>query len=138
MKANVLFFDAKPGREQPWTTKLWVYDLRTNMHFTLKTNPLRRTDLDEFVACYRPSERHRRVQNWNADKNPDGRWRVFDHDELTKRDKVNLDIFWLKDKSLEDSEDLPKPDVLADEIADDLETALEQFQAIASKLKNRD
>ena len=66
---------------------------------------------------------------------PEGRWRSFDYEELLKRDKLNLDIFWLKDKSLEDSEDLPEPDVLAQEIADDLQTALEQFAAIAAELK---
>lgn len=134
VKANVLFFDAKPAQEKPWTSKLWVYDLRTNMHFTLKANPLRRSDLDEFVACYRPENRHQRKPTW-SEKNPEGRWRAFDYEELLKRDKVNLDIFWLKDKSLEESDDLPDPDVLAQEIADDLETALEQFQAIAEKLK---
>jgi type I restriction enzyme M protein len=136
VKANVLFFDAKPAREQPWTTRLWVYDLRTNMHFTLKTNPLKRADLDEFVECYRPEKRHLRKPTW-TEATPDGRWRAFEYDDLVKRDKVSLDIFWLKDKSLEDSDDLPKPDVLADEIADDLETALEQFQAISAKLKGR-
>ncbi|HEY7329596.1 MAG TPA: class I SAM-dependent DNA methyltransferase [Gemmataceae bacterium] len=134
VKANVLFFDAKPAREQPWTTKLWVYDLRTNMHFTLKTNPLKRADLDEFVECYNPANRHRRKATW-SDDNLAGRWRAFEYDELLKRDKVNLDLFWLKDESLEDAEELPKPDVLAQEIADDLEAALEQFSAIAGKLK---
>ncbi len=134
VKANVLFFDAKPGRAEPWTSKLWVYYLRTNMHFTLKTNPLKRAALDEFVECYRPGERHNRKPTW-GDKNSDGRWRAFDYEELLKRDKVNLDVFWLKDKSLEDSEDLPPPDVLAQEIADDLETALEQFRAVAQGLK---
>jgi type I restriction enzyme M protein len=135
VKANVLFFDAKPAQEKPWTSKLWVYDLRTNMHFTQKTNTLKRSDLDEFVQLYRPGKRHFRKPSWDAEKNPDGRWRAFDYDELSKRDKVNLDIFWLKDKSLEDSDDLPAPDVLAQEIADDLQTALEQFQGIAEKLK---
>jgi type I restriction enzyme M protein len=135
VKANVLFFDAKPAQEKPWTSKLWVYDLRTNMHFTQKTNTLKRSDLDEFVQCYRPGKRHLRKPTWGAEKNPDGRWREFGYDDLSKRDKVNLDIFWLKDKSLEDSDDLPAPDVLAQEIADDLQTALEQFQGIAEKLK---
>jgi type I restriction enzyme M protein len=128
VKANVLFFDARPAREQPWTTKLWVYDLRTNMHVTLKTNPLKRSDLDEFVECYHPANRHRRKAN------PEGRWRAFEYEELVKRDKVNLDLFWLKDESLEGAEELPAPDVLAQEIADDLQTALEQFSAIAEKL----
>jgi type I restriction enzyme M protein len=135
VKANVLFFDAKPAQEKPWTSKLWVYDLRTNMHFTQKTNSLQRSDLDEFVACYKPDNRHRRKATWDTEKTPDGRWRVFDYEELMKRDKANLDIFWLKDKSLEDSDDLPPPDVLAQEIADDLQTALEQFTAIAEKVK---
>ena len=130
VKANVLFFDARPAQEKPWTSKLWVYDLRTNMHFTQKTNPLRRSDLDEFVAFYQPENRHTRKAS-----DPEGRWRAFDYEELAKRDKANLDIFWLKDASLEDSDDLPDPDVLAQEIADDLQTALEQFQAIAEKLK---
>jgi len=134
VKANVLFFEARPGRAEPWTSKLWVYDLRTNMHFTLKANPLKRSDLDDFVACYRPGDRHHRRPTW-GEKNPEGRWRAFDYEELLKRDKVNLDIFWLKDKSLEDSEDLPPPDVLAQEIADDLETALEQFRAVVQGLK---
>src|SRR5436189_6074435 len=104
------------------------------MHFTQKTNPLKRSDLDEFVECYHPANRHRRKQTW-SDTTLDGRWRVFDYDELLKRDKVNLDIFWLRDKSLEESDDLPEPDVLAQEIPDDMQKALEQFSAIAEKLK---
>ena len=114
-----------------------MYDLRTNMHFTLKTNPLRRADLDEFVACYNPDNRHERQQTW-SEQNSEGRWRCFSHDEIVKRDKLNLDIFWLKDKSLEDSENLPEPDVLAQEITDDLQTALEQFSAIAAELKSKE
>lgn len=131
--ANVLFFDAKGAQEAAWTKRLWVYDLRTNMHFTLKTNSLKRSDLDEFVKCFRPGKRHNRRATW-SEKKPEGRWRGFDYEELVKRDKLNLDIFWLKDKSLEDAEDLPEPDVLAQEIADDLQTALDQFTAIAGEL----
>jgi len=135
VKANVLFFDAKPAQEAPWTKKLWIYDLRTNMHFTLKTNPLKRSDLDEFVECFKPGKRHEREETW-SDVNSEGRWRAFDYEELIKRDKLNLDILWLKDKSLEDSEALPEPDVLAQEIADDLQTALDQFTAIAGELQD--
>jgi type I restriction enzyme M protein len=134
VKADVLFFDAKPAQERPWTKKLWVYDLRTNMHFTLKTNPLKRSDLDEFVKCYKPKNRHRRKATWTED-NAEGRWRCFEYDEIIKRDKANLDIFWLRDKNLEDSDDLPDPDILAQEIADDLQTALDQFSAIAGELR---
>jgi len=134
VKANVLFFDSKPARETPWTEKLWVYDLRTNMHFTLKQNPLKRSDLDEFVACYNPDNRHDRKDTW-SEENTEGRWRGFDFEELIKRDKANLDIFWLKDKSLEDAENLPDPDVLAREIADDLQTALDQFSTLVEELE---
>ena len=113
-----------------------MYDLRTNMHFTLKTNPLKRSDLDEFVTFYKPEDpREKRRQEWSEDKKPDGRWRSFDYDEIIKRDKASLDIFWLKDDTLEDSETLPDPEVLAQEIADDLQAALEQFQNIASELQ---
>jgi type I restriction enzyme M protein len=136
VKANVLFFDNKPAQEAAWTKKLWVYDLRTNVHFTQKEHPLQRSDLDEFVQCYNPKNRHQRKPTWSG-KTPDGRWRVFDYDEIAKRDKVNLDIFWLKDQSLEDSDDLPNPDVLAQEIADDLQTALDQFQSIANAVKEK-
>ena len=103
------------------------------MHFTLKTNPLKRADLDEFVKCYNPKNRHRRKSKWSED-NPDGRWRSFDYDELEKRDKANLDIFWLRDESAEDSANLPDPDTLAEEIVEDLRSALEQFEEIHEDL----
>ena len=133
VKANVLFFDRKPASETPWTKQLWIYDLRTNMDFTLKTNPLARENLDEFVACYHPENRHDRTPTWSAEK-PDDRWRSFTYDELMARDKVNLDIFWLRDESLEDSANLPDPDVLAAEIVEDLQSALEQFKGIEGEL----
>ncbi|MBM4124877.1 MAG: SAM-dependent DNA methyltransferase [Nitrospira sp.] len=133
VKANVLFFDKKPASETAWTKKLWIYDLRTNQHFTLKTNPLKREDLDEFVKCYNPANRHERKATW-SEKKPDGRWRSYDYDELVARDKASLDIFWLKDESLEASDNLPDPDVIATEIVDDLEAALEQFRLITNDL----
>jgi type I restriction enzyme M protein len=128
VKANVLFFDRKPASETPWTKTLWIYDFRTNQHFTLKTNPLKRSDLDDFVACYNPANRH--------DRKPTERFKRFEYEDLLKRDKVSLDIFWLKDESLEDSANLPDPDVIAAEIAEDLEAALDQFSQIASDLKS--
>ena len=134
VKANVLFFDKQPGREKAWTSKLWVYDLRTNMHFTLKQDPITRADFDEFVKCFKPGAINRRKPTWDEEKNPDGRWRCFDYDDLLKRDKVSLDLFWLRDESLTDGENLPDPDVLATEIADDLQAALEQFQSISNGL----
>jgi type I restriction enzyme M protein len=127
VKANVLFFDRKPASETPWTKTLWIYDFRTNQHFTLKANPLKRADLDDFVACYSPENRYERKTS--------ERFRRFEYAELVKRDKASLDIFWLKDESLEDSANLPDPDVIALEIAEDLEAALEQFSEIAADLK---
>ena len=133
VKANVLFFDRKPASETPWTKMLWIYDFRTNKEFTLKTNTLKRTDLDEFVKCYNPENRHNRKPTW-TEKKSDGHWRAFDYDELINRDKASLDIFWLKDESLEDSDNLPEPDIIAREIVEDLETSLEQFKLIAEDL----
>jgi type I restriction enzyme M protein len=135
VKANVIFFDKKPASETPWTKALWIYDFRTNMDFTLKTNPLKREDLDEFVKCYNPKNRHHRAATW-SEKNPDGRWRAFDCEELINRDKVSLDIFWLRDRSLEDPDNLPAPGVIAREIVNDLEAALEQFRLIADDISN--
>ena len=90
VKANVIFFERKPASETPWTKKLWIYDLRTNKHYTLKTSPMKREDLDEFVACYNPANRHARKAAWSAE-NPDGRWRAYDYDDLIARDKASLD-----------------------------------------------
>ena len=129
VKANVLFFDKKPASDKPWTEKLWIYDLRTNKHFTLKTNPLKFEDLQDFIKCYNPENRHQREEN--------ERFRAFSYDELVKRDKASLDIFWLKDESLEDSENLPAPEVLAAEIVECLETALGEFRAIYEELGER-
>jgi type I restriction enzyme M protein len=129
VKANVVFFDRKPASPNPWTSTLWVYDLRTNLHFTLKTRRMQRDDLDEFVACYNPKNRHARKPTW-SEKRPDGRWRAYAYDELVARDKCSLDLFWLKDDSLLDADNLPDPDEIAEEIAEDLRSALEQIEEI--------
>ncbi len=130
VKANVLFFQRKRAREEPWTTKLWVYDFRTNQHFTLKQNPLRREHLQEFVDCYLPGRDP-------AERVESERFRAFDYKELVERDKANLDITWLKDSSLEDSDALLPPEVIAQEIVEDLEAALREFAAIADALAAR-
>lgn len=128
VKANVLFFDKKPASEQPWTSRLWVYDLRTNQHFTLKQNPLRRHHLDDFVEAYLPGKaREERVES--------ERWKSFTHEELIARDKVNLDITWLRDDSLEDVDNLPAPEIIAREIVEDLTAALAEFEAVAAALE---
>lgn len=133
VKANVLFFDKKEGRPSAWTERLWVYDLRTNKHFTQKQSPITRRDFDDFVACYRAGEIHKREATW-SEANPDGRWRSYSLDEIQKRDKLSLDLFWIKDQSLTDTDALPPPDVIATEIADELEAAFDLFSKIAKKL----
>ena len=136
VKANVLFFEKKEGRPRPWTEKLWVYDLRTNKHFTQKQSPITQKDFDEFVECYRPGATHERQPTW-TEENPEGRWRCYDYEELVKRDKLSLDLFWIKDKSLTDTDALPAPEILAAEIADELQTAFDLFAKIAAKLQNQ-
>jgi type I restriction enzyme M protein len=128
VKANVLFFDKRPAGERPWTERLWVYDFRTNQHFTLKQSQLRRDHLQDFVDCYLPGKaRSERVET--------ERFRPFTYDELVARDKANLDLVWLKDDSLEDLDNLPAPEVIAREIVEELTAALVEFEAVAVALE---
>jgi type I restriction enzyme M protein len=128
VKANVIFFDRKPASPTAWTKELWIYDLRTNKHFTLKTRPLNRADLDDFVAGYHPANRYERKES--------ERFHRFAYEDLLKRDKLSLDIAWLRDESLEDTDNLPDPAILAQEIVEDLQAALDQFAQIAADLAN--
>jgi type I restriction enzyme M protein len=128
VKANVLFFDKHAPRAdgKPNTKALWVYDFRTNRNFTLKKNPLQPADLDEFVACYSAGRMDKRKES--------ARFKRFGVAELLKRDKLNLDIFWLKDDSLDDVDSLPPPDEIAADIVENLQAALEAFQLVADEL----
>lgn len=121
VKANVLFFDKRAASKEAQTKEMWVYDFRTNIHKTLKTKKLTSADLDDFVECYH-------------NRKPTERFRRFSYEELIERDKLNLDIFWLKDDSLEDIDSLPEPDVLAQAIVDNLEAALEHFRGVSEEL----
>lgn len=112
---------------------MWVYDYRTNIHHTLKKNPLKSEDLKDFINCYNPTNRHKRKATF-SDTNPEGRWRKFTYDEIIARDKTSLDITWLKDKSLADLDNLPVPDELAEDIVENLEGALESFKAVIASL----
>jgi type I restriction enzyme M protein len=129
VKANVLFFEAKPASGDPWTKEVWIYDYRTNVRHTLKKNPLKISDLEDFIRCYNPEDRFTREETWRGE-NPEGRFRRFTYEEITARDKTNLDIFWLRDASLADLENLPDPDVLANEIIENIEASLESFKGI--------
>jgi type I restriction enzyme M protein len=127
VKANVLFFEKKPASQNPWTKELWVYDFRTNMHFTQKTKSLKRADLEDFVQAFSAGHRQDRVET--------ERFKKFAYDDLIARDKTNLDILWLKDDSIVDAADLPAPEVIAEEILESLQSAVEEIQAVLDALR---
>jgi type I restriction enzyme M protein len=137
VKANVIFFDNKPASKEPWTKEVWVYDYRTNIHHTLKKNPLKFDDLKDFIACYNPDNRYKRKETFDAVSNPDGRWRRFTYKEIVSRDKTSLDITWLKDKSLADLDNLPDPDIIAADIVENLEAGLASFRQIMESLNGK-
>lgn len=136
VKANVLFFDNKPASKNAWTKEVWIYDYRTNIHHTLKKNKLSFSNLEDFITCYNPKNRHKRKETWSAE-NPEGQWRKFSYDDVIARDKTSLDITWIKDKSLADLDNLPDPDELAEEIIENLEAGLNSFKEIIAGLNNK-
>jgi type I restriction enzyme M protein len=130
VKANVLFFDNKAASKEPWTKEIWFYDYRTNVHHTKKKNPLKFDDLLDFIKCYHPSNIHKRKETYHPETNPEGQWRKFTYAEILSRDKTSLDITWVKDKSLTDLDNLPDPDVLANDIIENLEAGIASFKEI--------
>lgn len=129
VRTNVIFFDNVRPSNKPATKEIWIYDLRTNMHFSLRTNRLEYSDLEEFIKCYNPENREARKATWSPE-NLKGRWRAYSYDELLKRDKCDLDIIWLDDESNLGLENLPDPDTIMAEITDDLRIALAQLEEI--------
>ena len=115
---------------------MWIYDYRTNIHHTLKKKPMTLADLQDFIDCYNPKNRHDRKETYHAETNPDGRWRKFSIGDIKKRDKTSLDIFWLKDNSLTDLDNLPEPEELANDIIENIEAGLASFRAVLSELEN--
>jgi type I restriction enzyme M protein len=130
VKANVLFFDNKPASKNPWTQEVWIYDLRTNKHFTLKTNQLSYEDLKDFIRCYNPDNRFERKET--------ERFKKFTYKEIIARDKTSLDIFWLKDESLSDLDNLPEPNLLAEEIIQNIEAGLNSFKEVLNGLNGKE
>ncbi len=143
VKANVLFFDNKPAAKDPWAKEVWIYDYRTNVYHTLKKSPLRLEDLKEFIDCYLPANRHERKETWAEETypelnvGPEGRWQKFRYEGIAVRDKTNLDMFWLKEKSLADLDNLPDPDILANEIVENMEAGLDNFKPIMDQLNGK-
>ena len=135
VKANVIFFDNREASPDPWTREVWYYDYRTNIHHTLKKKPMRFEHLRDFVDCYNPGNRHKRKATWDVSDAPEGRWRCYSYDEIRARDKTSLDIFWLKDKSLTDLDNLPEPDELAAKIIENLEAGLNSFRQVLAGLQ---
>jgi type I restriction enzyme M protein len=130
VKANVVFFENRPASTTPQTRDLWVYDLRTNQRFTLKTRPLKRSDMEPFVVAYCPGERNKRVEAEN--------FKRYTYDELAARPGFNLDIWAdVKDESLSDPSSLPAPEVIAAQIVEDATAAIEAFAAVAVELSAR-
>jgi len=130
VKANVLFFEKKPASEEAHTEEVWYYDLRTNKHFTLKQNPITYEDFEDFIECYKPGNRGAREET--------ERFKKYDYEELLERDNVSLDVTWLQDDSLQDVEDLPEPEVLANDITENLQAALDQFEQVQNELQEGD
>ena len=138
VKANVIFFDNHEASPNPWTKQVWYYDYRTNIHHTLKKKPMRFDDLSDFVNCYNPQNRHKRKAAWDEKETPEGRWRSYSYEEIRESDKTSLDIFWLKDKSLTDLDNLPEPHILAEEIIENLEAGLNSFREVLAGLRQAD
>lgn len=136
VKANVIFFDRRPASTERQTKEVWVYDFRTNVHLTLKQQPMTDADLEDLIRCYNPDNRYQRSETW-SEENPDGRWRKFSAQEILDRDKASLDFFWIKDKSLANLENLPDPNVLAADIIENLQSALEGFQKLMTQLESK-
>jgi type I restriction enzyme M protein len=130
VKANVLFFEKKPASEEAHTDEVWYYDLRTNKHFTLKQNPITYEDFEDFIECYKPGNREAREET--------ERFKKYDYEDLIERDNVSLDLTWLQDDSLQDVEDLPEPEVLANDITENLQAALDQFERVQTELESSD
>jgi type I restriction enzyme M protein len=90
VKAIIIFFDNKPASKNPWTKEVWVYDYRTNIHHTLKNNPLNIDVLKDYIDCYKPDNINKRIETYNSETNPEGLWRKFTYEGIIARDKTSL------------------------------------------------
>ena len=129
VKANVLFFDNKEVSKDAWIKDVWFYDYLTNVRHIPQKHPMSQEHLSEFIDLYQSENRNIRSETW-SEKNEEGRWRRYSYNEITTRDKKSLDIFWIKENSLTDSDNLPVLDVLANEIFENIESGLDSFKSI--------
>lgn len=130
VKTNVLFFT----KGQP-TTDVWYYDYRTNIHHTLKQKPLRRSDLDDFVSCYNADDITKRQETYDAETNPNGRWRKYSAADLLAADKVGMDITWIKADTGEEDMSLAELLDTIGEKSDKISTAVKNLQALLANIE---
>ncbi|MBU8882221.1 type I restriction-modification system subunit M [Kaistella sp. DKR-2] len=133
VKSNVLFFEKKKQSEDIGTKEVWFYDYRTNIHHTPKNNQITFKHLSDFIENYKVGSENEREESWSVN-NLNGRWRKYPYKEIIERDKTNLDILWLKDDNLIDLDNLPDPEVLIDDIIENIESALVNFRTIRESL----
>lgn len=133
VKANVVFFDKQRFSQKNATKEVWYYDYRTNIHHTPKMNPLNFESLKDFVECYSPNNLKLRKETFSIE-NPNGRWRKYSYEDIAARDKTNLDITWIEDENLIDFDNLPDPEILINEIVENLESALVNFKTIKDSI----
>ena len=127
----------KPRKRKIDIEEVNIIEINKTVQKVVLKNSMKMDDLKDFVECYNPDNRFERKQTW-SEKNPDGRWRCYTYGEILKRDKTNLDIFWIKDESLDDLDKLPSPEVIAAELVEELENALEQLKETSNDLSKNE
>ena len=130
VKANVLFFSKGTA-----TKDIWFYDYRTGIKHTLATNPMQRHHLDDFVECYKSDKLSSRKETYNAETNPNGRWRKYSCDEILKRDKTSLDITWIKQSDDDNDYTLAELMSMIQEKSDNISKAVAELQKLMANIE---
>ncbi len=130
VKANVLFFSKGTA-----TKDIWFYDYRTGIKHTLATNPMQRHHLDDFVECYKSENLSSRKETYNAETNPNGRWRKYSCDEILKRDKTSLDITWIKQSDDDNDYTLAELMSTIQEKSDNISKAVAELQKLMANIE---
>ena len=133
VKANVLFFDKKEGAADSQTKGVWFYDLRTNLKFSPKKNPLKHEDMAEFISLYNRDNMSKREQTWSLE-NPEGRWRFYSLEEILESKTAKLDKSWIQNKKLIDLDSIPTPEIIISDIMDNLDECKELVGALKPQL----